>query len=118
MVVTVEMIVMSAGFIGILLTNYLNTRKYKNDSEERAIKAEEALRDELQEEIGWRTKTTLMLETVIRNSEEARINQGRIDDMVRKHGMEISQINHDIKDIYGILDRIQIQIPKRSGDNM
>ena len=105
MVVTIEMIVAVTGFLGTLIAIYINSHKFKSDT-----------RKKLTEEIEWRTKTTLMLETMIRNSEEARLNQSKIEDMGRKHEIEISQINRDVKLIFSLIEEIKLQIPKRSGD--
>ena len=102
MPITIEMVVAITGFIGTLIAIYINSNKQRKD-----------IKDELKKEIEWRTATKITLETLLRNSEETRLNQSRIDDLTKKNDLEISQIKYDIKDIYDELKSIKTQLQKK-----
>jgi hypothetical protein len=99
--VTIEMIIAVTGFTGTLIAIYINSKKAKSENQTK-----------LATEIEWRVKTTQTLDSVLRNSEEMRLNQTKIDDLVRKNDSEIKQLKQDIKNIWDKLELIQTQINK------
>ena len=107
MVVTVEMIVLLVGFVATVVSIYSVFRKFKNETVNKAQKDEEKMKSDIEKEIEWRIDTKKTLEDIRRNSEESRMNQTRIDEMVRENTQDISLMKLDIKNIKARLDKIQ-----------